>query len=390
LNLLHRLLNPTSILALGVCVLLALNVVSYKGMLLMPTSLAAGDFLSVGSGGDAIIIEADQQGIDLSTNVSEFNGNVVVSSGDTRIKAPRGRVMMDANAKPEKARFEGGVVVSKGKDTINAPTLIFDFKQQAFTATGGVVTKVQPEGQASPVVIKSPTQQYLQSRSQMLASGGVTVNAQDATATAGTALLVLGAGNSAERITFEGNAHIVQKDADIVGQKIILMPEANIFMAEGNAVSKIKQEGKPKPIMLRSEFQQLDRNKGMMTASGNVDLDFENYKARGPKATFYLTPGDKTELKRAVFSGRPTMNEGTEKEVTADVIEVTTNPTHFDARGRVKTRIVQKKSAPPKASNPVATNNSNITPKTSSTPGASPSVAEEDEFDLGAFDSAGW
>jgi lipopolysaccharide export system protein LptA len=358
-----------------VLLFLWVNILSYA---------ATPDFMNMGS---AIIIEADQQGVNLSTNVSEFNGNVIVTSGDTKIRAPRGKVLMDANAKPTKARFEGGVKITKGRDSITAPTLIFDFQQEAFTATGGVVTQVQPEGQTRPVVIKSPTQQYLKSRSQMLASGGVTVTTQDATATSASALLVLGAGNSAERITFDGSAHILQKDADITAQKVVLLPQANVFMAEGNAVSKVKQESKPKPIILRSAFQQLDRNKGLLIASGNVDLDFENYKARGPKATFYLTPGDKTELKKAVFSGRPTMNEGTEKQVTADIIEVTTNPTHFDARGSVKTRLVQKKSASSVSSGAAskASASKNGVPKTSVAPGASKAVAEEDEFDLGAF-----
>ena len=82
------------------------------------------------------------------------------------------------------------------------------------------------------------------------------------------------------------------------------------------------------------------------------------------------------------------MNEGTDKQVTADIIEVTTNPTHFDARGSVKTRIVQKKSSPTPAPNPSG-NTQKPGAKTSGLPGASSTVAEEDEFDLGAFQTSG-
>jgi len=361
----------------------ALMSLSILGMPLSPIQ-AKDDFMAIGN---TIIIEASEQEVNLATNVSNFRGDVIVTSGETVIRAPRGQVLMNADAKPSTARFEGGVVLTRGKDKMTAPTLVFDFDKDTFKASGGVNTQIYPKGKA-PVKITSSTQQYLKSRNQMLAEGNVNVVSEDATATSSQALLVLGADNEAERVTFIGNALLTQKDANVSANKIILLPKQNLFMAEGNAYSRVKQGDSPNPIILRSAYQQLDRNKGLLIASGSVDLDFEDYNAKGPKAVFYMTEGAKMDLKKAVFSGRPTLKEGSIRQVTADTIEITTNPRYFDARGHVKTTLVQEKKkagtpskAPTKPNNTAKTTTSQASKKV-----AKQAVTEEDEFDLGAFD----
>ena len=338
---------------------------------------AAEQFLAMGN---TVVIEANEQTVDLKHNISYFKGNVIVSSGETVIKAPQGKVLMDANAQPSVARFEGGVTVVKGKDSLRSSTLIFDFKKEAFTAGGGVDTSITPAGK-SPVRIQSATQQYLKERSQMLASGNVRITSSDANATAGQALLVLGPNNSADRITFTGDAKLHQKDADVYANQIILLPKQDVFMAEGNAFTRVIQAGNPKPIVLRSAYQQLDRQQGVLIASGSVDLDFEDYKARGPKAVFYMSKGKSMDLERAVFSGRPTLNEGKIRQVTADTIEVTMNPRHFDARGNVKTKLVQK----PKTQS-VSRSSKSMKNGMASSSKKGKAVTEEDEYDPKAFD----
>lgn len=331
--------------------------------------------------GNTVVIEANEQEVDLKNNVSYFKGNVVVRSGETVIRAPQGKVLMDTNAQPSVANFEGGVVVSKGQDSLKSNTLIFDFKKEAFTASGGVDTRITPKGK-SLVRIQSDTQQYLKSNSQMLASGDVRITSEDANATAAQALLVLGVNNSAERITFSGGAYLTQKDSTVSASRIVLLPKQNVFMAEGNAVTRVKQAGNSKPIILRSAYQQLDRNKGLLIASGAVDLDFEDYKAKGPKAVFYMNQGESMDLKKAVFSGRSTLNEGNIRQVTADTIEVTVNPRYFDARGNVKTKLIQKpKTQTARQSTTLQKSKASISAK-------SKPIAEEDQYDPKAFDIA--
>lgn len=331
--------------------------------------------------GNTVVIEANEQEVDLKNNVSYFKGNVVVRSGETVIRAPQGKVLMDTNAQPSVANFEGGVVVSKGQDSLKSSMLIFDFKKEAFTASGGVDTRITPKGK-SPVRIQSDTQQYLKSNSQMLASGDVRITSEDANATSAQALLVLGVNNSAERITFSGGAYLTQKDSTVSASRIVLLPKQNVFMAEGNAVTRVKQAGNSKPIILRSAYQQLDRNKGLLIASGAVDLDFEDYKAKGPKAVFYMSQGESMDLKKAVFSGRSTLNEGNIRQVTADTIEVTVNPRYFDARGNVKTKLIQKpKTQTARQSTTLQKSKASISAK-------SKPIAEEDQYDPKAFDIA--
>jgi hypothetical protein len=87
------------------------------------------------------------------------------------------------------------------------------------------------------------------------------------------------------------------------------------------------------------------------------------------------------DLERAVFSGRPTLNEGKIRQVIADTIEVTMNPRHFDARGNVKTKLVQK----PKTQSASRTSKSMKNGVASSAKKGRP-VTEEDEYDAKAFD----
>jgi lipopolysaccharide export system protein LptA len=349
-----------------------------SGFFHLLTAHAEEQFMAMGN---TVVIEANEQEVDLKNNVSYFKGNVVVRSGETVIKAPQGKVLMDANAQPSVANFEGGVVVSKGQDSLKSSTLIFDFKKEAFTASGGVDTRITPKGK-SPIRIQSQTQQYLKSNSQMLASGNVRITSEDANATSEQALLVLGANNTAERITFSGGSYLTQKDSTVSASRIVLLPKQNVFMAEGNAVTRVKQAGNPQPIVLRSAYQQLDRNKGLLIASGAVDLDFEDYKAKGPKAVFYMSQGESMDLKKAVFSGRSTLNEGNLREVTADTIEVTVNPRYFDARGNVKTKLIQKPKTQT-ARQSTTLNNQKSTASNKAKP-----ITEEDQYNPKAFEVA--
>jgi hypothetical protein len=98
-----------------------------------------------------------------------------------------------------------------------------------------------------------------------------------------------------------------------------------------------------------------------------------------------MSKGKSMDLERAVFSGRPTINEGQIRQVTADIIEVTMNPRHFDARGNVKTKLIQK----PKASTASRSSKTMSNGVARATKKSQP-VTEEDEynskdFDLGPF-----
>jgi lipopolysaccharide export system protein LptA len=344
--------------------------------------------------GNNIFIDADEQTYDVSKSLTTFRNNVVVTTKSGVIRAPYGEVTLDANNAPQKAYFKGGVTLVRPTDKLTAPTMTFDFNSEEFSADGGVNTQVQSPSQGT-ITITSVRQQFSQVRKQMLATGTVRVVMKDSVATSNQTLLQLGADDSVEKVLFTGNAHVIQPKTDVRGANITILPKQDLFIAEGHVASLISGAAGEKPVLLRSNFQQLDKKANLMVASGAVDLDYDAYRAKGPKATFYLEPsgaGGGLTVKRALFSGRSTITE-TARQVTADVIEITNNPRHFDARGNVKTKLIseQKTTAPPKPSAGKASKSTKgsaliIAPSAAAAKPVKPlAKAEEDEFNPNAF-----
>jgi lipopolysaccharide export system protein LptA len=346
--------------------------------------------------GNDILINAEEQTYDVAKSLTTFRRNVVVTTKSGVIRAPYGEVTLDANNSPKKAFFKGGVTLVRTSDRLNAPTMTFDFGTEEFSADGGVQTQVESPSQGT-INITSTRQQFSQTRKQMLATGNVRVLMKDSTATSNQTLLQLGADDSVEKVLFLGNAHVVQSKTDVRGNSITLLPKQDLFIAEGQVASLLSSEGNSTPVLLRSHFQQLDKKANLMVASGHVDLDYENYRAKGPKATFYLAPAGGSgslTVKRALFTGRSTITEKA-RQVTADVIEITNEPRHFDARGNVKTKLISEQKSSPanttttssgkkqkKKATPAVSDSGKLS---GSKPASSVAKAEEDEFNPNAF-----
>jgi hypothetical protein len=64
----------------------------------------------------------------------------------------------------------------------------------------------------------------------------------------------------------------------------------------------------------------------------------------GPKAVIRMKPGAKTDVDSMVLTGRSTITDK-QRQVTADVITVKTNPKAFDAQGNVKTSFIASKGS---------------------------------------------
>jgi lipopolysaccharide export system protein LptA len=91
-------------------------------------------------------------------------------------------------------------------------------------------------------------------------------------------------------------------------------------------------------VLIKSDYQQYDKAADTMIASGNVHIEYQDYIADGPKATFKLNHG---ALDQIVLLGRSTIIDK-DRTVTGDRIVITTNPKHFDAYGNVKSAFVTK------------------------------------------------
>ncbi|MFM7389813.1 MAG: LptA/OstA family protein [Vampirovibrionales bacterium] len=356
----------------------------------LPQGQAAQSFLVMDK---AITIQADTQTYDANKQRSNFNGHVVITSGGMTIRCQQGHVLLDANNQPQQAFFSGDVVITKASDTLTAPQANFNFVRKLFTAEGGVQSTTHAQGGSSPTVVNSAVQKFDQLSNQLYAQGNVRIRTQETTAQANEALLVLNAQQQAERLKLIGNAHVQQPTGTVKAQLITLEPQRDLFTAEGQAHSVFKQANK-KPIVLDSQFQQFDKPANQLLSSGRVYLEFEQYVARGPKATFYFKPSasGSTEIDHAVFVGRSTIREAL-RQVTGDVITITANPQYFDARGNVKTILVQEKKKEQATTAPVAQGSTRTKASVATTPPANPALAvapshrlsEEEEFTVDRF-----
>jgi lipopolysaccharide export system protein LptA len=342
--------------------------------------------------GQVVTIDADEQVYDVRKNLTTFVGHVVVKTGEVVIEAPWGEVTLNAANEPQEAHFWDKVLITRAKDTLKAPEAFFNFTTKEFTAVGGVDSLMQRQGKG-PIHLTSSSQQFSQLRRQLLATGAVKVTMEEGLATSQQMLLQLDGNDQVQRVNFLGQASLKQPKQWVRGHSITLEPPRKVFSAEGGVRTEIEDQGKPKPIVIRSSYQQLDQNRGYMLASGNVLIDYQDYDAAAPKATFFLKEKSKkngggTAVDTIVLGGGRASVVEADRKVVGNLITIHTNPKHFEAQGNVKTRFLSKRAGPsspsPAATAPPASKN-----KVKQSPAALnlrlPNTTEEEEFNPQAF-----
>jgi lipopolysaccharide export system protein LptA len=89
---------------------------------------------------DAAVLEITEKG---QQRISVFSGNVVVTRGETVLKAAQIKLYSDLkNTTPEgftRIEATGGVFVSSGEQTVTGKTAVVDMKSHTITVSGGVV-----------------------------------------------------------------------------------------------------------------------------------------------------------------------------------------------------------------------------------------------------------
>ena len=296
-----------------------------------------------------INIQADQQIFDAATSRTTFKGKVNVRYKDMRINGSQAVVDMSPTGEPQVANFlnrpKAKKITPGGKeDVLDADIIRIYLTSNAMRAEGNVISYVTSVA-ADPFTIRSDVQQYDSNTKNVAASGGVVVNYQKTVANSPHALLTTGPDGKADKITFLGGARLRNADGDVNAEKITLTVANNNMVAEKNVVtnSLVKSEdGSPSKVRILSDFQQYDKASGTMLASGNAIIYYQNYVARGPKATFKLK---NSQVDKITFTGRASITEDA-RTVTADTIVITMKPKRFDAYGNVKTRFVANSAGP--------------------------------------------
>jgi lipopolysaccharide assembly outer membrane protein LptD (OstA) len=140
--------------------------------------------------------------------------------------------------------------------------------------------------------------------------------------------------NKLEKLKLIGNGIITEKESVITADNFVYNPKSNEIVAMGNVHShSVGDDGSV--VDIYSNYQQYDRTTASYMTSGSVKINYQNYVAIGPKATFLPQKGKK-KLNKVIFYGRSTVQEG-DKIIEADKIILTLKPKNFTAEGNVKT-----------------------------------------------------
>ena len=287
-------------------------------------------------------IQADEQTYEPATGKSKFTGHVRVKYQDFSLSSPKADIQQ--NAQGYVANFYPKSTAKRtrpnvGEDILNADKISIFMDTNRLWAEGNAVTQVTTIA-SNTITIHSNTQEINNNTNTMTASGNVKVNYKDMVITGPQAKMQMGASGKAERAIFSGGVNIVDGKGTLSGSKVTMMVGSGNITAEGRVVSKVKSSG-TKPIQLRSNYQQFDKNSDTVLASGAVKIDYEDYVATGPKATIRMNNGN---VNKVFLTGRSTIVDSA-RRVTADKITITTNPKHFDAIGNVKTKFTTKPTA---------------------------------------------
>jgi lipopolysaccharide export system protein LptA len=338
---------------------------------------------------NTVNINANQQLFE-DDGTTLFKGNVKVSYLDFTINSNEAKVELDGAGQPSVAIFYPrpdahhiAPVAVPGragtKDDLEADIIRLFLNESRMRAEGNSVSYITTVA-ANPVTIHADTQVFDNRTKVMNADGSVKVDYNDTVITSPKATMWMNNGKRAEKVSFTNGAKAVQKGTTVTGGTITIITGSGNMIAEHGVTTRVTKPGKN--AIIKSAYQQYDKGSDTMLASGNVAIDYKDYKAYGPKATFKMKSGD---LDKILMTGRSKIITDDGRQVEADTIVITTNPKHFDAKGNVKTKFLAKQQpaakpvpkAAPKATGTKGATSFSVSPKPTS-PAIDPDAPTDD------------
>ena len=284
-------------------------------------------------------IQADKQSFKEAENKAKFEGNVKVEYEDLTVMGKRAEVNIDPQTKKLKDAtfFDQPYViqVKKGKtNEIKANIIKMSLIGKKVKAEGNTQTTVTENAQPT-AIITADSQEYDSNSKVLTAKGSVIIFYKDVETFSDTAVANMNKDGDLQKITLTGHGKLKQKDSIIVADKFIYDAVTEEAFGIGNAYSDVSMDDTR--IQVWSNRQQYDKKTNVMMAAGDVHVIYQDYDAKGPKASVY--PDPKTNKpNKVVFVGRSKItNEG--RTIEADRIEMIIEPKNFFAEGNVKTFI---------------------------------------------------
>ncbi|MBQ2870671.1 hypothetical protein IJE86_03100 [bacterium] len=288
-----------------------------------------------------LTIRSDKQSFSVEENKGKFEGNVQVQLDDIHVMSPYAEVTMDAKQgqldeatffnRPYAYQINGGK-----KSEIKSNILKVSLLKKVITASGDSQTTVSTEKKPT-LTINADEQEYNTKTNIMTAVGKTVIEYDNIKTFSDNALAKITTNSELEYMELKGNAKITQGTQNtLMADKFTYTTATQIAISKGHAYTDLTSENGDR-IQVWSDYQQYDRNKNVLMASGNVRIHYKDYIAIGPKATVF--PDKNTnKLNEVVFTGRAKITEQA-RSIEADKIVMYMNPKDFYAEGNVVTRI---------------------------------------------------
>ena len=217
-------------------------------------------------------------------------------------------------------------------------------------SAGNMCAAITPD--PSAVRVTADRQNYSPERKRYNLNGNVTVAFQDVKITGKVAEMELN-NEGKPNVAHFFNRPMYKRikagegggDDIVLGDTINLYLEDDRFGAEGNVISTLNTVAAA-PFLIRSDVQQFDNKNKVVSASGNVQVNYQGSEASGSLANVRMTDGGKAE--RVIFSGGARIKKETSL-ITGDRITVMVDSGNLIAEHGVKTEVDLKPAEPARA-----------------------------------------
>ncbi|MFA7658922.1 MAG: LptA/OstA family protein [Candidatus Gastranaerophilaceae bacterium] len=296
-------------------------------------------FLGLSAIASDLIIQSKTQTFSEKDNKMKAEGDVRVSIDDVRVLGDKADVTITKDNKLDTATFYekpyAYEIKGNKKREVKSNILKVSLINKVIKAEGATQTTIF-DGKEPIVIITADNQEYDTKSNVMKANGSVIIHYKELETFSNRAIIKTNKNGDLQRIDLIGTARIKQEKHLAMADHFIYSPLSEELIAMGHTTSNAILDDGSK-LVLKGDYQQYDKKSNTFLGSGNVQVWFKDYYAKGPKITFY--PDKKTNKPNEIyFTGRSSITEDI-KTIYADKIKIILKPKNFYAEGNTKTVI---------------------------------------------------
>lgn len=285
-----------------------------------------------------LIIESKTQSFSETDNKIHFDGDVKVKLDNLSVVGDRADITTKGS-KLDTATFYDKPyayqVQNNKKREVKANILKLSLITKVVRAEGDTQTTVM-DGKKPIAVITADTQEYDTKSNVMTAMGGVVIKYQEINTFSDKAVIRTDKKGDLKRIDLFGNAKVNEKTNKAEADHFIYDLVNEELISEGHTMSHTEMDD-GKALTIKGSRQQYSKKQNTFNCSGNVQVWYDDYYAKGPKMSVFPSKAT-NKFNEIYFTGRSFINQG-EKTIYADKIKLQLKPKDFYAEGNAKTVI---------------------------------------------------